>query len=94
MLLRRLGELLGPGKPENRYTVALPNSNATVPKSPTERKRNHAARLLAEFSDVVDEILATDERGELTTSVLLSRLTIPCWRCWKPKRTNASDKVR
>lgn len=80
MAIRRIGELIGPGKQDlstPQYYELLPNGNAGQELSPTDRKRRHEARLLAEFGDTVDALIAKELAKE-TPSLSLAKLVRIC----------------
>jgi N6-adenosine-specific RNA methylase IME4 len=83
IVVRRIGELLGPavkGRPlmfpdPNIKMFPDPNINLSQP----QRKRRHAARLLAEFADVVDQEIA-EFLSSGKPAISLSRMVSVCQR--------------
>src|SRR6266581_293103 len=95
MTIRRLGELLGPGVTGRPKT--LPDGNdKTLPDgnvlSAGYRKRCHAARLLAEFGDIVDQQI-----GEFLSAgkpaISLSRMVRICQRRRSAREVPFTDRL-
>lgn len=73
----RIGELLGPAEPEGKPYAVLPNGNTAQELRPTERKRRHNARLLAEFRDTVQKEIA-ERLPQDPPTLSLSRIVKIC----------------
>lgn len=75
VVLRKIGELLGAAKEtQGQRNDLLPDSNKFTP---TDRKRRHSARLLAEYGDVVDDIIEAELQKDVPR-VSVSRLVNIC----------------